>query len=269
MSIIEKIKNKGNWESFIEYKIYKGNISKKEIRDIQEFMSTNKYDFYYKLIKENKFPTDYPQKIVINKISSNKKRIVYSYSNEENIVFKFIAFYLYEYDYMFQDCCYAFRKNYGVRDAVGRFKQNSLYANKYGFKADVRNYFNSIDTDILLDKLTFLIDKDKDLYELFAKILKEKKVYDKCNLIIEDYGAMAGTPMSPFFANVYLAHMDNYFHKKSIPYFRYSDDILIFADSKEEIHDYSNKLLKYLHSSILFIFGIYCSNGLIILIIFL
>lgn len=249
MSIIEKIKDRDNWEIFIEDKISKGNMSKSEIKDIRDFIDNDRYSFYFNLIKENKFPTDYPQKIVINKISSNKKRIVYSYRKEENIVFKFIAFYLYKYDYMFQDCCYAFRKNYGVRDAIGKFKRNSIYSNKYGYKADVRNYFNSIDRDILLDKLAFLIETDNDLYKLFNKILREKKVYDKGVLIEEDYGAMAGTPMSPFFANIYLADMDKYITGKGAYYFRYSDDILIFADSEEEICDLSNSLIRYLKSN--------------------
>ncbi|MBR3032629.1 MAG: hypothetical protein IKH92_06375, partial [Clostridiales bacterium] len=48
-------------------------------------------------------------------------------------------------------------------------------------------------------------------------------------------GAMAGTPVSPFFANVYLLSMDQYFESIGASYFRYSDDILIFARTREEL----------------------------------
>lgn len=46
---------------------------------------------------------------------------------------------------------------------------------------------------------------------------------------------MAGTPMSPFLANVYLTEMDKYFEERDVLYFRYSDDIILFADSMEEL----------------------------------
>ena len=46
---------------------------------------------------------------------------------------------------------------------------------------------------------------------------------------------MAGTPVSPFFANVYLLSMDRYFEEIGASYFRYSDDILIFAKTREEL----------------------------------
>ena len=46
---------------------------------------------------------------------------------------------------------------------------------------------------------------------------------------------MAGIPVSPFFANVYLLSMDRFFENKGVSYFRYSDDILIFARTKEDL----------------------------------
>ena len=55
---------------------------------------------------------------------------------------------------------------------------------------------------------------------------------------------MAGIPVSPFFANVYLTELDRYFEEQEILYFRYSDDILIFADSIEELKRYQEILYR-------------------------
>ena len=94
--------------------------------------------------------------------------------------------------------------------------------------------------DILLDKLTFIKQSDSVLFNLFQRMLKDDWVYDKGELIKEAQGAMAGMPCSTFFANVYLSDVDNYFEgiAKDVEYFRYSDDILIFADTKEILDKY-------------------------------
>lgn len=48
---------------------------------------------------------------------------------------------------------------------------------------------------------------------------------------------MAGIPVAPFFANVYLSCVDAEFARMGCLYFRYSDDILLFADSPKELSD--------------------------------
>ena len=152
---IYKINSYEAWITFFEEKVKKNNLSKKEEEEISLFIKNKKYELYYKMILDGLFPKDYPVKKVINKASTNKKRIVYSYDTETNIVFKFIAFNLYEYDYVFSDNCYAFRKGYGVKNAINRLKFNEEYENKYCFKADISDYFNSIDPNRLLEKLLF------------------------------------------------------------------------------------------------------------------
>ena len=80
------------------------------------------------------------------------------------------------------------------------------------------------------------------LYLLFSKILREDRVQENGRVLLEQHGAMAGTPISPFFANVYLREVDYYFMQHDIPYFRYSDDILIFADTKKELQELQQEL---------------------------
>ena len=238
MSIIESINDRSQWLDFLSYKQNNQSLTQNEEKSLWDFIENRRYEFYYTLIKEAKFPTDFPHKIIVNKEGTKKKRIVYSFDEEEAIMFKFIAFNLYKFDYFFSESCYAFRRGYGVRDAIKRLKGNADFSKKYCFKADISNYFNSIDVELLLKKMEFVQKDDKELYSLFENVLREDRVYEKGKVISDIHGAMAGTPCSPFFANVYLSDMDKEFCEKGIEYFRYSDDILIFADTKEELDKY-------------------------------
>ena len=238
MSVIESINSHSEWLNFLIYKQENNSLTDYEEKKLKLFIDNRRYEHFYELVKDGAFPSDYAHKLIINKEGTSRKRVVYSYDEEENIVLKFIAHKLYCYDNYFADSCYAFRRGYGVKDAIRKFRGNKEYAKKYCFKADISNYFNSIDVDLLLEKLSFIKTQDEELFNLFYKMLKEEKVYEDKKLITEKHGAMAGTPCSPFFANVYMADADRYFEERGIMYFRYSDDILIFADTREALEEY-------------------------------
>ena len=107
------------------------------------------------------------------------------------------------------------------------------------------NYFNSIDTSILLQKLETIIE-DKKLLWFFTKILTQDKcIYDE-KVIYEKMGGMAGTPISAFFANVYLMEIDKCFYDNNIVYARYSDDIVIFSKDKHQLDGYVTILHQFI-----------------------
>lgn len=159
---------------------------------------------------------------------------------------KAIAFSLYRYDDLFAANCYAFRRSYGVRDAVKRIRMTKGISGKYCLKVDIHDYFNSIEVPVLVNKLRFLREWDDKVFRLFERLLTEDKVLVKEEIVSEKRGAMAGTPVSPFFANVYLMELDWYFENKGRLYFRYSDDILVFADTKEELEKLQGELYEWI-----------------------
>ncbi len=57
---------------------------------------------------------------------------------------------------------------------------------------------------------------------------------------------MAGTPTSPFLANVYLKAVDKYFHDAHVTYARYSDDIIIFAPDRETLEEHQRRMADFL-----------------------
>ena len=261
MEILEQISFVDTWQEFLLYKIEKQHLSVSEQRMLEEYMEQEKYIPLLAAIKKQDYVLPIPMKKEINKEGVSKKRVVYSYPSDFNILLKIIAFSLYKYDNMFADNCYAFRRSYGVRDAIRRIRSTGRISEKYCLKVDISNYFNSIHVPMLLEKLAFLKKEDNSLYQLFENLLtadkavvKKGKKIEPSNskgneneewleeIITEKRGAMAGTPISPFFANVYLMDVDRYFEEEGVLYFRYSDDILIFADSLEELKSLQKQL---------------------------
>lgn len=244
-NIIEAL-NKEELLEFLDYKKSNKNYDRKEIESISSYINNNTYENIREKIAVGSFPDEYAVKKIISKECSQKKRVVYSYTEEVNITLKFIAYKLHYFDYIFFDNCYSFRKKYGVRNAINRIRKTPHLEKKYCLKVDIRNYFNSMDIDILMNKLAMFKNIDNYLYGIFEKMLREKKVIFNENIIEEQHGGMAGIPVSAFFANIYMADIDGTF-SDSVDYYRYSDDILIFADTYEELLQLKQKLYHMLY----------------------
>lgn len=244
MAIWERLFFEEEWKRFLQYKEEKQHLSEEEKKELEEYIQKKEYISVLSQVSEGLLPL--PMRKEINKTGAAKKRVVYSFPKEFNYLLKLLAYCLQEYDEIFCDNCYAFRRNYGVKDAIKSLKQQKALQQKYCLKVDISNYFNSIDVPVLLSKLSFLQEKDKQVYCFLAELLSgdeairmERKESFK---VMEKRGAMAGTPVSPFLANVYLMDVDHYFKAENVLYFRYSDDILLFADSAEELEQYRIQL---------------------------
>ncbi len=242
MSIINLLDNDNYMNDFINHKI-KNNLSKKEIKEYKKLKDNENVKDIIDKIKNNNYTFSYPRKTIINRIRKNKKRIVYQYKKEETYILKFITYLLYKYDYLFANNLYSFRQNISVKNAINDIKKYNLN-NKYTYKVDIKNYFNSININILLKELKK--DIDIDTYTLIKDILENKYVTYKNEILEEQKGIMAGVPLSSFLANYYLKNLDKYFEDNNIIYFRYADDILISTDSKKELDTYIKIIKKEL-----------------------
>lgn len=242
MNILEQMTLPEVWQDFLQYKIEKQHLTKTEREQFEVYIEEQRYLPMLEAIKNGTYSFPIPEKKELNKGGVAKKRIVYSYPQDFNVLLKMIAFMLYTYDAKFSDNCYAFRRHYGVKDAIMRIRTSADIPMQYCLKVDIRNYFNSIDTTLLLQKLAFLKDENKDLFDMFAQLLTADVALVEGKEVQEQRGAMAGTPVSPFFANVYFMDVDAYFEKKGVTYFRYSDDILLFADNIEQLKQLQQEL---------------------------
>lgn len=224
-----------SWLAFLNEKKEKQHLSRQEEQQIQEFIDRQAYLPLCKACREGAFPASLPLKRTISKEGSGKKRVVYTFPGDEGIFLKFVAYSLNGYDNIFSDNCYAFRRRVGVKEAIGRLQGDRRAEEGWCLKTDISNYFNSIDVARLLPMLTFLQEKNPEVHTLLVRLLTEDRALEGSKLVRGPHGVMAGTPISPFLANLYLAETDRFFEENEVLYLRYSDDILLFADSREEL----------------------------------
>ncbi len=241
MSILEELGKKKVWEEFRTSKQERGQLTVQESRELDRFVEEERY---VPIAADLSFGL--PVKMVISKMDSQKKRTVYSYSEDETWVLKLLAHLLYRYDSAIPDSCYAFRRTKTAKHAINRIKRIKNLNEKYVLRTDIHDYFNSIDVDILMPILKDVLSDDSELLVFMETLLRQDACIWQGEVINEKRGAMAGVPLASFLANVYLMDLDRYFEDNDIPYCRYSDDIIAFFDSMDELNRYfetmNNKL---------------------------
>ena len=240
--LITDLLDNSKWNEFLEYKLSKDFVSKKEKELFIEFIKNKKYEEICTKIVAGTYIFSIPKKHLISKGHSTKKRTIYTFKDDEMIILKYISYLLYEYDYLFSPNLYSFRKNTSVKNAIRNISNIKNISNMTGYKVDIQNYFNSIDTSILLGSLRKDI-KDEKLYTLIEQILLNKSVEYDGEIITESKGVMAGTPISAFLANFYIKEIDEFFWKQKLVYARYADDIIIFCNNKNDLLE-NQKILK-------------------------
>lgn len=236
------ILDEAKWNEFLAYRTSKDFVSKKEKEQFEDFILNKKYMTICSQIALGTYSFSIPKKHLISKGHSSKKRVVYSFNNEEMLVLKYISYLLYDYDYLFSPNLYSFRNNASVKNAIRNISNIKNLYNMHGYKVDISNYFNSIDVDILLANLKNDI-RDELLYNLIASILLNDCVMFHDEIIHEQKGGMAGIPISAFLANYFIKEIDEYFWNKNVVYSRYADDIILFCNSKEELKKYQQELI--------------------------
>lgn len=244
--MLEDLLNIEAWNGFLSCKLDNSYIVQKEKKSIMSFICGQQYLPICEGIVAGTYEFSIPAKHLIAKNASGKKRTVYSFPDDEMMVLKFITYLLGKYDGLFSPNLYSFRKTTGIRNAVNTVFHMRNRRTLFGYKADISNYFNSVDVGLLLPELQK--DLDADVFALMSRLLTDDRAIFRGELMHEMKGAMAGVPFSPFIANYYLKDMDRHFLDEHVMYLRYADDILLFANTKEELDDAVDYLHRFLES---------------------
>lgn len=213
MSIREQLYSSAAWEDFLAWRLKKGRFNWREFEAADEFIASGECIRAGRQIIE-KEGLGIPARILVNKMGSQKKRVVYCYEDEEVEVLKFIAHLLYRYDSVLAPNCYSFRQGQTVQSAILGLRRKLAGRELWGYKIDIHNYFNSVSIPLLLPILNDVLSDDGQLYSFFEKMLTNSHVRDGENVIKDEHGIMAGTPTAPFLANIYLMEMDYHFSMK-------------------------------------------------------
>ncbi|GEM_PF-1159774 len=135
------------------------------------------------------------------------------------------------------DKSYAFRKGKGTLKAIGR-TSDFLRTYPYVAKGDIDNFFDTINQEklMLLLKRIIVDPKILSLIALFLKngMLKSHQWVDK------HQGIYQGDSLSPLLSNIYLHPFDMALERRGITFVRFADDMLFFAQTKEESKEILN-----------------------------
>lgn len=148
---------------------------------------------------------------------------------------------------------YACRPARGVHKAVDRYQEWSK-RHAYALKLDVARYFPSIDHVILKQQLRRRI-KDLNVLWLLDLIIdrspefaSETPVYFPGDDLLAPFERKKGLPIgnltSQFLANLYLNDLDHYIKEdlKVKCYLRYVDDLILLADCKSQLHEWTDAI---------------------------
>ncbi|MDO4842613.1 MAG: reverse transcriptase/maturase family protein [Phoenicibacter congonensis] len=244
-SLLDRLSDHSEWEAFYEYKNSLA-CPKRFARELRAFIDAREYlPVCAEISAGGDFPL--PKKAVISKMSTAKKRVVYTYPRPENTVLKLLTHLLIrKYDCVFPDNLYSFRVGRTAKDAIRRITRVNGIRRMYSYKVDIHDYFNSVPAETLLPMLADVIGEDGRLYSFLASLLLEKRVLEKWAPVEERKGIMAGTPLSAFYANLFLSELDRRFAERGAVYARYSDDIIVFAPTREECEAYAAEIREFL-----------------------
>lgn len=122
---------------------------------------------------------------------------------------------------------YACVRGRGIHKCFSNLKrdlQNDPLGTAYCLKLDIRKFYPSIDHEVLKQVIRVKI-KDKELLWLLDGIIDSAA------------GVPIGNYLSQFFANLYLSELDHIIKEQFGVryYYRYADDIVVLASSKEEL----------------------------------
>ncbi|MBR5656970.1 MAG: hypothetical protein IKW98_09885 [Prevotella sp.] len=244
-SILTQLTRQETWEEFLAYRLMKGRFTWHEFDEADSYVEREDYlPLAQEIARGGRLGI--PQKKIVNKMGTGKKRVVYCFAPDEMILLKLLAFKLYDYDHCFSPNCYAFRRGMRACDAIFHIRRAIGEQPMWAYKLDIHDYFNSIPIDLLLPMLAEMMADDQPLYHFFEQMLTDKRVLYNGDTILEQHGVMAGTPTSPFLADVYLKEVDQYFHDANVVYARYSDDIILFAPDLDTLEAHKSRMAAFL-----------------------
>ncbi|MEN8133096.1 MAG: reverse transcriptase/maturase family protein [Pseudomonadota bacterium] len=169
---------------------------------------------------------------------------------------------------------YACRKGKGVHKGVTRLQQfiRQVTANgtqpAWYLQLDIRNYFMSIDRDILFGMLAAKLSDETALW--LTRMLVYHDVTENCHFrgradLLKkipphktlfgagpDKGLPIGNLNSQFFANVYLNRLDQFVKHdlKCYHYLRYCDDFVLLSHDQQQLVDWRDQIKGFLRDEL-------------------
>lgn len=131
----------------------------------------------------------------------------------------------------FEECSFAYRRGRSVRMAVERVQDLFLQGYRWVLDADIDDFFNSVDRDLLLARLAPLVP-DETIFRL-VRLWLDFSVWDGTSITRPERGIPQGAVISPMLANLMLDRLDEKLLGAGLKYVRYADDFVVLTKSEK------------------------------------
>ncbi len=244
MDFFDKMLDDNRINGFLEYRSNR-KIPDFRVESMQEYLSSPRYREDVLRIKNGDYYFSIPEKKLIPKSYTDRKRTVYHFEEDEMTLLRVMSYILHDYEYIFVKELYSFKKGISAKNFLRFYQRNPSLHNMYVAKTDIKSYGNSIDADILIQKLEAALgNEEPELLSFFIWLLNRKQFTLNGQLTTGDTSALAGIPIHNFFTNLYLSDTDHILTDRCAAYARYSDDILMITPTYDEAKENMDFLMK-------------------------
>lgn len=134
------------------------------------------------------------------------------------------------YDEDFSTSSYGFRPNKSAHDAIKQAENYINKGNRWVVDIDLEKFFDKVNHDILMYKLSKKI-KDKRVLKLIrAYLTSGVMINGEFNRTVK--GTPQGGPLSPILSNIILDDLDKELERRGHKFCRYADDCNIYVKSE-------------------------------------
>ena len=222
---------------------------RKEMKKEVESIYSDFDNVILKLLNPN-YETSIPRKVELTQ-ASGKKRYVYLHTLEERMFLSLLYMYFSDkYDYKVSDNCFSYKKDICTLDAIKSINKDvKRRVNSYCFKVDVSSYFDNVSLEILENVFDDIFRYEPEPIPNFIKKIYFKNKYIWKGEICEQYlSLIQGCSFASFLANIILRELDDEMVSKCKNlYARYSDDIIVFCNEKDEIQNHVKRIEDHLY----------------------
>jgi len=148
-------------------------------------------------------------------------------------------------DPTFSEYSYGFRPQRSAHQAVRQVREYALQGNSWAVDVDLEKFFDKVDHDLLMQKLSNRI-RDKRVLALIGTYLRSGVMLKNKTLEATVEGVPQGGPLSPLLANIMLDDLDRELNKRGLRFVRYADDFIILLKSKRAGERVLKSITRYL-----------------------
>ncbi len=216
-----------------------------KLSELREYWNTNK-EVIILAIKEGKYS---PGIVSVTEIlkPNGKRRTVAKLNSIDRLILRALTQVLSPViERELPNACFSYRQGRSALDAATRAAQYMDEGFIWVCELDVKNYFDNIRHDIMLNQI-----KNLDIVDDTVFLLIERYIH--CSIekygeeSVVDVGLIQGSSLSPLLSNYYLFEVDKWIEAENLHHVRFGDDINIYFETIEGAYKYQDVVKQWLN----------------------